>query len=147
MNIEDYIKEHFVYENGIIRRNDRKNSNGSIDKYGYLIFKIKGKQYKAHRVAWLLCNGNFPNGELDHINRNKLDNRIENLRISNRIEQNRNKDFAPNHETHEIGICIDKTKGLKKKYSTRILGKTYRFYSIEEAKEFRKKEGLNNGII
>lgn len=81
-----YIHKFFVYENGKLSRTDRKNSNGSIDKDGYLIIKIKGKQYKAHRLVYAYFNNEFPKGEIDHINRNKLDNRIENLRVVSRIE-------------------------------------------------------------
>lgn len=143
MNIyEKYILQHFNYNDGKITRDDRKNSNGSIDKDGYLIIKVKGKQFKAHRIAWLLYYGYFPKSELDHINRNKLDNRIENLRESNRSEQNRNKDRKPNKETGQIGIYIDRTKGLKKNYATKINNKTYRFYTLQEAIEWRKENGL-----
>lgn len=143
MNIyEKYILQHFNYNDGKITRDDRKNSNGSIDKDGYLIIKVKGKQFKAHRIAWLLYYGYFPKSELDHINRNKLDNRIENLRESNRSEQNRNKDKKSNKQTGQIGIYIDKTKGLKKNYATKIDNKTYRFYTLQEAIEWRKENGL-----
>lgn len=137
--LKNFILEHFQYNDGVITRNDRKNSNGSIDHYGYLIIKVKGVQLKAHRVAWLLCYGDFPKSELDHINRNKLDNRIENLRESNRTQQNRNKYFHPNPDTGEVGIYLDKcTRGLKKKYSFCVKGKSYRAYTIEEAKELRE---------
>ena len=139
IDYEKYILEHFKYKDGKMTRNDRKNSNGSIDKDGYLIVKIKNKQFKAHRIVWLLNYGHFPKSELDHINRNKLDNRIENLRESNRTQQNRNKDKKANKETGEIGIYIDKTKGLKKKYATKINNKTYRFYTLQEAIEWRKE--------
>lgn len=142
MDYEKYILEHFKYIDGKLIRNDRKNSNGSIDKDGYLIIKVKNKQFKAHRIAWLLNYGKFPNTELDHINRNKLDNRIENLRESNRKEQNNNKLKIANKNTGEVGIYIDNTKGLKKKYATKINKKTYRFYTIEEAKKWRKENGL-----
>ena len=143
MNIyEKYILQHFNYNDGKITRDDRKNSNGSIDKDGYLIIKVKGKQFKAHRIAWFLYYGYFPKSELDHINRNKLDNRIENLRESNRIEQNRNKDKKPNKQTGQIGIYIDKTKGLKKNYATKINNKTYRFYTLQQVIEWRKENGL-----
>lgn len=77
INYETYIKKHFKYDNGTLIRDDRKNSNGSLDKDGYLIIKVKGKQFKAHRIVWLLHYGKFPLYEIDHINRNKLDNRIE----------------------------------------------------------------------
>lgn len=135
----EYIKKHFKYENGTITRNDRKNSNGSLDKDGYLIIKVKGKQFKAHRIVWLLNNGCFPKTELDHINRDKLDNRIENLRESNRIEQNNNKVFVPNKDTGCIGIHI--TKGVKKKFTTSINNVTKRFYTLEDARKWRLENG------
>lgn len=138
-----YILKHFSYNDGIITRNDRKGGSGSIDHYGYLIIKIKGRQFKAHRIAWLLKYGDFPKSELDHINRNKLDNRVENLRESNREEQARNKNYAPNPKTGVVGVYIDEcTKGLKKKYTTRVKGKVYRFYTLTEAIKFRKESGL-----
>ncbi len=57
-----YIKQHFDYnaDTGEIIRTDRKNSNGSFDNDGYLILKIKGEQYKAHRIAWFLQYGELP---------------------------------------------------------------------------------------
>lgn len=138
---EGYIKNNFVYDDGKIIRTDRKSSDGSLDKDGYLIIKVKGKQFKAHRIVWLLNYGKFPTKELDHKNRNKLDNRIENLRESDRIQQNNNKEFIPNKQTGKIGIYIDKTKGLKKKYTTKIKKRTYRFYTIEEAMRWREENG------
>lgn len=141
--LKEYIKKHFHYDNGIIRRDDRKGSGGSLDKDGYLVIKVKGKQFKAHRIAWLLCYGDFPKSEIDHINRDRLDNRIENLRESTRKEQARNTTRTPNKDTGVVGVYLDKsTKGLKKRFTTRFNKKTYRFYSLEDAINFRKKVGL-----
>lgn len=137
--LEEYIKEHFMYHpDGTLTRNDRKNSNGSFDKDGYLIIKVKSRQFKAHRIVWLLNYGHFPKSELDHINRKRTDNRIENLRESNRVQQNNNATRLPNPETGEIGIHYDKTPGLKKRYAFTINKKTYRFETLEEAKENKK---------
>lgn len=144
INYKEYILEHFKYENGTLIRDDRKNSVGSYDKDGYLIIKVKGKQFKAHRIVWLLNYGELPNGEIDHINRNKTDNRIENLRIATREIQNQNKDFKPNKNTNVVGIYIDNTRGLKKKYSFKHNGKSFRFYTLEEA--IKNKNILKEGI-
>lgn len=143
-NLQDYILEHFQYnDDGTITRDDRKGGSGSLDHYGYLVLKIKGIQVKAHQVAWLLNYGKFPTYELDHINRNKTDNRIENLRESYRFEQTNNISRTPNKDTGEIGIYEDRTtKGLKKKFTFRHMGKIYRFYTIQEAK--KEKERLKN---
>lgn len=139
-----YILQHFSIDpsTGIIKRDDRKNSCGSYDKDGYLIIKVKKKQFKAHRIAWLLYYGTFPKKEIDHINRNRTDNRKCNLREVTREENVRNTCIPPNKDTGCVGIYMDKsTPGLKKKFTTRLNNKTYRFYTIEEAKQFR----LNNG--
>lgn len=139
MDFAEYIKKHFRYhDNGTVTRDDRKNSNGSYDKDGYLIIKVKTKQFKAHIIVWLLCNGEFPKCELDHINRDRTDNRIENLRESNRKQQIENREVIPNKETGVVGIHIDRTKGLKAKYAFSHKGKTYRFRTLDEAKEMKR---------
>ena len=53
---------------------------GSLCKRGYLDVSVDGKSYRAHRLAWLYVHGNFPVGVIDHINGNRSDNRITNLR-------------------------------------------------------------------
>ena len=51
-------------------------NNGS----GYLSIRLNGRPYLVHRVAWLLMMGKFPDGQLDHKNLDKEDNRWSNLR-------------------------------------------------------------------
>ncbi len=138
----EYIKKHFQYnpESGLITRTDRKGGNGSYDKDGYLIIKVKGKQFKSHRLAWFLYYGEMPEDEIDHINRVRADNRIENLRDVDRAENVRNTTRKPNKDTGVVGVYIDKTKGLKKRFATRLNGKTYRFQTIEEAKQKRDEK-------
>ncbi len=53
---------------------------GCIDPRGYCRVRIKGKYYYAHRLIWLWHHGYFPENDIDHIDKNKLNNRIENLR-------------------------------------------------------------------
>ena len=54
---------------------------GVLDKKGYRTIGIRKRVYKAHRLAWLHVHGNWPVGLLDHINGNKSDNRLANLRV------------------------------------------------------------------
>src|SRR5947207_12096954 len=47
---------------------------------GYARVQIDGRRYCLHRLAWLYVYGQHPNGQIDHKNRNRADNRIANLR-------------------------------------------------------------------
>lgn len=139
MNINDYILSNFFIDpdTGIITRYDRANSNGSYDKDGYLIYKIKGKQYKSHRLAWFLYYKEWPIGEIDHINRIRTDNSKINLRITDRVGNIKNTTKKINKETGVVGVYIDKTKGLKKKYAFRCNRKTLRFATLEDALNYK----------
>lgn len=54
--------------------------SGSINGSGYLRVSINGVSYKAHRLAWLHYYGEWPSNTIDHINGDRTDNRIANLR-------------------------------------------------------------------
>ena len=140
----EYIRKYLRYDSkaGKIVRLDRSNADGSYDKDGYLILKINSRQYRSHRIAWFLHYNDYPTMEIDHINRVRDDNRIKNLRQSNRIENARNSISLPNKDTGVVGVYLDKTKGLLKNKATKINDTTYRFYTVEEAKEWRIKNGL-----
>lgn len=60
------------------------------DKGGYLIARFKGKIVKQHRLAWFLVYGEWPNGQIDHQNKIRNDNRISNLRVVDQSNQSRN---------------------------------------------------------
>jgi hypothetical protein len=66
-----------VAKTGVPRR--RNGLAGSVDA-GYVRIKVDGHQYRAHRLVWLYVHGVWPDGEIDHINRNRSDNRLCNLR-------------------------------------------------------------------
>ena len=65
---------------------------GSISSVGYLRTISNGITYKVHRIIWKMQTGEDP-GQLtiDHINRNKVDNRWENLRLATVSMQSYNK--------------------------------------------------------
>lgn len=79
---------------GIIDRGRRYKAGdrfGNIDKKGYLQVTIDGRCYHLHRLAWLYVYGRMPENQIDHRNGITGDNRIENLRIATRSEQNYNQ--------------------------------------------------------
>jgi len=59
---------------------------GYVDDSGYRKVSIKGFNFRAHRLCWLIHYGTEPDGEIDHINGIKDDNRIENLREATRSQ-------------------------------------------------------------
>ncbi len=137
--------KHIAYNpnTGEIKRINRKNSNGSVDYYGYLIIKIKGAQWKAHRLAWVKHYGHPPKYNIDHIDGNKLNNKINNLRDVPQVINIQSTKRKPNKETGYVGIYKDKsTKGLIAKYTIRYNKKTYRFRNLENAVSFRKERRL-----
>jgi len=69
----------------------RMRFRGDSAKYGYLKLKFLGKNYQAHRMAWLLHYGEWPQLTIDHINRDRTDNRISNLRDVSQSENARNR--------------------------------------------------------
>ena len=77
---------HYDYQTGAftwrVHAGNRLSNSvaGSIGKRGYSDISVDGKNYRAHRLAWLYMHGNFPIGVIDHINGIKSDNRLINLR-------------------------------------------------------------------
>jgi len=53
---------------------------GGLRKIGYLVINFDRRHYYAHRLAWLFCKGVWPAGSIDHIDGNKANNAIDNLR-------------------------------------------------------------------
>ena len=80
--------------------------------YVDIMLSSSGKRIKmlGHRVAWLLHTGSWPELQLDHINGDKQDNRIENLRQVTQIENHRNKARMKNNTSGHSGVFYNKTR-------------------------------------
>lgn len=115
---------------------------------GYKHGHVLGVQITAHRVAWVLHHGRWPNGCIDHINGIKDDNRIENLRDSSKSENARNA-LKPSDNTS--GVCGVYWARGKKKWHARITveGETHDlgyFNDLEDAARARKVAEIENGF-
>lgn len=87
-------------------------SCGSLDGKGYccISFRINGvlKRFRNHRLAWLLVHRCWPDDEIDHINQNRQDNRIENLRDVSKSVNLRNSRLKTNNTSGFNGVTRSK---------------------------------------
>lgn len=86
------------------------NLAGSINRSGYITIALNNKAFFAHRLAWLFCYGYFP-VEVDHINRDKADNRLENLREASH-QQNALNQIKRSNSSGYSGVSWDSTNNL-----------------------------------
>ena len=77
---------------------------GCLRKDGYIKIRVFGKSYLAHRLAWFFVHGVWPEEEIDHINRVRNDNRIENLRSILKRQQQQNMKLTTKNTSGFVGV-------------------------------------------
>ena len=84
---------------------------GYITGYGYRMIHLAVGERKlkihAHRIIWAMVYGKFPENQIDHINGNRLDNRIENLRSVKNRENGKNQKLRSTNKTGIHGLYWD----------------------------------------
>jgi HNH endonuclease/AP2 domain len=98
---------------------------GTLHPFGYTHIKIDGRSYKAHRLAWFYIHGVWPNGEIDHIDRNRSNNALKNLRVVNRKGNVENTGPTIRSKT---GIKGASWKAKIKKYQAQITHNGQKIY-------------------
>lgn len=100
------------------QRNRKGHVAGSTGVSGYVAITVGKFSYRAHRLAWLYINGEWPRDEIDHINGIRHDNRYANLRAVSRVGNLQNQRRAAAHNrTGLIGAHFNKATN---KYVSRI---------------------------
>ena len=86
---------------------------GYLHSSGYVYIGIGGRDYRAHRLAWLYVTGDWPADQIDHINGTRADNRFANLRELNQSlnMQNQRRPRSDNASGF-LGVCWNKAHGL-----------------------------------
>jgi hypothetical protein len=112
------------------------NLAGYYSKTGYVQIGISGKIYYGHRVAWAIYYNETPPKMIDHINNDKLDNRICNLRSASNAENMRNMGKTKRNKTGYKGVYYHQKN---KKYIAAIGYKMKTIYigSFNTAEEAR----------
>lgn len=81
---------------------------GGRHNCGYIEIGIKGKCYLAHRLAWFYVNKQWPDGNLDHIDRNPRNNKISNLRIATQSQNCANQKSKRKNSLFPKGVGFRK---------------------------------------
>lgn len=90
----------------------------SINDGGYLNGRVFNFGFRAHRVAWAIFYGKWPDDQIDHINGDRRDNRIANLREVTNAVNGRNQKLRSTNKTGAIGVHWSK---VRKKWHARIM--------------------------
>ena len=117
----DPVKLHelFDYKEGNLVwkcKNTKGKIAGSLKPHGYTIVEIDGKPIMAHWIVWIMHNGLF-DGQIDHIDGNRSNNKIENLRVVTQAQNQWNRKISSNNTVGVKGVRLRKDS---KKYEVRI---------------------------
>ena len=144
MDIET-IKNIFEYKNGKLFYINKTHKfskikigdeAGSLYSNGYLNVKLQNKRYGVHRLVFAMHNGYFPK-MLDHIDGNKLNNNIENLRPATRSENSSNRGLMTNNTSGIKGVAWHKTSN-KWEASCQVNKKRVKIGYFDELSEAEK---------
>jgi len=142
------LQRMFVYDpdTGVFTRRvscrNRKAGSvaGHICTSGYWQITLNGRFLMAHRLAWLYVYGHWPNGILDHINRERADNRICNLRLADRSVNQINAKTRSDNTCGARGVMRTRT-GKYVAYA--VVARKYshggHYQTIEEAAEAARR--------
>ena len=73
---------------------------------GYKKGAVKSKTYTAHRICMAIYFGVWPDGEVDHINGDRADNRALNLRVATKSKNQRNAKRREDNTTGHVGVNL-----------------------------------------
>lgn len=88
-----------TYEDGKLWRNGKE--AGWLANTGYRMVSMNNKKYLSHRVIWYLVHGAWPDKDIDHIDGDKLNNKLDNLRLASDSQNLRNQKKIKGY--HKVG--------------------------------------------
>lgn len=113
----------------------------SANRYRYIL--AMGKKITEHRIAWYLYHGEWPDGQIDHINGIRDDNRIENLRDVSRQQNGMNQKLPTRSSSGIMGVYY---RPDRNKYVANIMfkGKSYNLGHFTDKFEAARARALAN---
>lgn len=138
----DYLRSRMSYDKDtgiftwLVGKRFRGQVAGCITKNGYWYIRVDGKNYFAHRLAWLHATGKWPEKCIDHINGNRSDNRLCNLREATHAQNSMNRPGDRISKTGLKGVYV--TKGGVYRASIMAHGRIRRLGSFDDAASAHK---------
>jgi len=137
---QDLVREWFLYdrETGVISWAKRPSAKsrrrvgdpaGMVTK-GYIYIGFLGGRYFAHRIIWMYVHGRWPSDQIDHIDGNRMNNSLVNIREASPVENSSNRP--------SIGFSFDKRE---RRYRASIVhdGELHWLGYFDTAEEARQK--------
>jgi len=136
------------------KHQDRLNRNfagkpaGSLNINGYWRIRMDGTEWAAHRLAWLYVHGEWPPQFLDHIDGDRENNAISNLRCVGHADNSRNIGMGIRNSTGVMGVYLHKRSNNFKAKIVHHGKEVYlgMFPTIEEAAAARSKAAAKLGF-
>lgn len=121
--MQEKFHKLYIYDDGLLISRLTGNPLCNMDRDGYIRVRVSGKEYRAHRVIWEMFYGPIPEGMLvDHIDRDVYNNRVENLRLVTRQQNNANAGGKPRKNDLPKGVTMNGKRFRAKIYH---MGETY----------------------
>jgi len=123
-----------------------QNKKAGWEDKEYNRVKVGYKSYAVHRIIWEMFNGVIPEGkEIDHIDRDKRNNKIANLRVVDRVQNCQNRPRRADNKSGVPGVWWSKQKNawiayLSVNKKLKYLGKFHSFLDAKKARENAIKE-------
>lgn len=115
---------------------------GCTDSNGYVKVMLNRFHTYAHILIWVFVYGQWPEGEIDHIDQNPSNNRLCNLREVTTAVQQKNVKKSTRNQTGYVGVSLCPNNIKRYKSTTTVNKKSYHhgyFYTPEEANAARQQ--------
>jgi poly-beta-hydroxyalkanoate depolymerase len=105
---QDRLKQLFDYKDGFLLNKKQRGKSkkgepiGCVNFYGYRVSRVDMEKFYVHRLIWVFHNGSLNDLDVDHIDGNRDNNKIENLRLVN--SQKNNQNIRQARKTNALGV-------------------------------------------
>ena len=109
---------HYNSVTGELRRRRSGKLINVNTSHGYRSTRLNNEVHRAHRIIWKMVTGDCPEGSIDHINGDRGDNRIDNLRVVTHQENLKNQKLRKTNTSGVVGVLWHKRY---KKWAAKIM--------------------------